>query len=102
MHPTDANAQEEWAFDALDEALDAAVWRPGSVQLAAPNTLYFCYDIPKLKAALKEMATSAVARKYARCNINVDPVVTNIIEEYAHELNRYNIRDNGLPTKVKA
>ena len=91
MNKTEVNAQEDCAFDAMDLALDKAQWKRGQVVVKANNAIYFCYDIYKLHTSLTEIAVEAVRKKYKQCNINVKPVVDNVIEEYAEELTRSQI-----------
>jgi hypothetical protein len=93
MQTIDVNAQEDLAFDSMDAALENAVWHQGLVRLTALNTTYFCYDVPQLRSCLKEVALTEVARKHRHCGIDIDFVVTNILEEYADELKQHALGD---------
>ena len=91
MNKENIDAQEEHAFDLMDDLLDTASWRQGVVVLKTPKTLFFCYDIPKLRRALTELALAAVNQKFKQCDCDLDPVVQNAIDEYSKELRRFRI-----------
>ena len=102
MNKANIEAQEDLAFDTMDDMLDRASWKSGTLTLKAINTVYFCYDIPKLRSTLSEVAIAAVKKKYRQCDIDVKPVVDNILEEYAHELKKFRIFERTPPHTVKA
>jgi len=102
MNKANIEAQGDLAFDTMDDMLDRAGWKSGSITLKAANTVYFCYDIPKLRSTLSEVAIAAVKKKYRQCDIDVKPVVDNILEEYAHELKKFRIFERTPPHTVKA
>lgn len=102
MNKAHIEAQEDLAFDTMDESLDRASWTISTITLKAPNTVYFCYDIPKLRSALTEIAIAAVKKRYKQCDIDVKAVVDNILEEYAHELKKFRIFERTPPHTVKA
>lgn len=102
MNKANIDAQEELAFDTMDEFLDKASWKLGTVIVKAPKTVFFCYDIPQVRKALKELALAAVKNKYKQCDANLDPVVQNIIDEYAHDFKRNRIFDRAQPRLKRA
>lgn len=94
-------AQEELAFDLLDDLLERATWKIGTVIIKTSRTVIFCYDLPKLRKDLLEVATAAVNAKYKQCDANLTDVVQNIIEEYSAELKRFRIFERSLPRHLK-
>jgi len=102
MDKADVEAQGDLAFDTMDDLLDRANWQSGSLILKNSYTVYFCYDLPKLRSALTEVALAAVKKKYGQCTINIKPIVDNTVEEYADELKKFRIFERTPPHTVKA
>jgi len=96
----DVENQEQLAFDTMDDLLERATWKKGLVVLKTPRTVYFCYDITKLRAALTELANAAVLTKYNKCVAVLKPVVENIIDEYAEELKEFRVFERRIPKRI--
>lgn len=101
MNKPNIEAQGDLAFDTMDELLDNATWKSGTLILKSMHSVYFCYDVPKLRSTLTEIALAAVKKKYKQCDINVKPVVENILEEYTPELKKFRIFERTPPHTVK-
>ena len=91
MNTNNVESQQDWAFDKLDELMDTAVWKRGSVMLKPGKSIIYCYDVPMLRRELLELAISCVRTKFKQCDCSFDGVVSNILEEYEVELARYGI-----------
>lgn len=87
----DVDAQEDWAFDKLDELMDTAVWTNSLVTLRPGKNTIYCYDLDMLGRELLDLAVLYVNAKFKRCDARLDDVVSNILEEYETELTNHNI-----------
>lgn len=97
-----ADDQEEYAFNVLDELLEKAVWKSGCVFIRAGRITIYCYHKEMLRRELVALATSAIKYRFKSCDIQVAGVVENIIDEYKHELNTFNIYDRAPRTVIQA
>jgi len=91
MNTDNVESQQDWAFDRLDDLMDTAVWKRGSVMLKPGKSTIYCYDVPMLRRELLELAANYVRAKFKQCDCAFDGVVSNILEEYELELAKYGI-----------
>lgn len=91
MNTNNVESQQDWAFDRLDDLMDTAVWKRGSVMLKPGKSTIYCYDVPMLRRELLVLAANYVRIKFKQCDCSFDGVVSNILEEYELELAKYNI-----------
>lgn len=91
MNTNNVESQQDWAFDRLDDLMDTAVWKRGSVMLKPGKSTIYCYDVPMLRRELLALALNYVRAKFKQCDCSFDGVVSNILEEYELELTKYGI-----------
>jgi hypothetical protein len=91
MNTDNVESQQDWAFDRLDDLMDTAVWKRGSIILKPGKSTIYCYDVPMLRRELLELAANYVRIKFKQCDCSFDGVVSNILEEYELELTKYGI-----------
>lgn len=91
MNTNNVESQQDWAFDRLDDLMDTAVWKRGSVMLKPGKSTIYCYDVPMLRRELLDLAMTYVRMRFKQCDCSFDGVVSNILEEYELELTKYNI-----------
>jgi hypothetical protein len=91
MNRENIEAQEELAFNTMDDLLDTASWRRGVVVIKTNKTVFFCYDVAQLRSALLELALSVVKNKFKQCDADLGPVVDNALDEYSEELKQYKL-----------
>jgi hypothetical protein len=93
-NPADKTLEEiqaDWAFDKLDELLEAATWKRGVVILKPGKNIIYCYDLEMLTRELNTLAEQYVQQKFRQTSGSYEDVVHNILEEYEEELARANI-----------
>jgi len=91
MNTNNVESQQDWAFDRLDDLMDTAVWKRGSIMLKPGKSIIYCYDVPMLRRELLDLAANYVRIRFKQCDCSFDGVVSNILEEYELELTKYNI-----------
>jgi hypothetical protein len=91
MNTNNVESQQDWAFDRLDDLMDTAVWKRGSIMLKPGKSTIYCYDVPMLRRELLDLAANYVRIRFKQCDCSFDGVVSNILEEYELELTKYNI-----------
>ena len=89
MNTNNVVAQEDWAFDKLDELLDKAVWKKGAVILKPQKNTIYCYSVEMLRNQLLSIAAAVVKQKFKQCDATLDDVVDNILEEYSQECREF-------------
>jgi hypothetical protein len=91
MTTENVESQQDWAFERLDDLMDTALWKRGSVVLKPGKSIIYCYDVPMLRRELLALAANYVRIKFKQCDCSLDDVVSNILEEYELELSKYGI-----------